>query len=82
MALLPLVLMILTSCKPEVVTETKTVTVYVEKFRDYDFSNVRCGDVVIHEGQTYMEIIINQAEMNEMCVTDIKAIKDTLNSDQ
>ena len=66
-------------CKPELITETKTVTVYVEKFRDYDFSSIRCGEVNLVVGETWLQLVINEREMTALCIADIESIKRTLN---
>lgn len=69
-------------CKPEVVTRTETVTVYVEKFKPFDFSAVRCDSVSINEGDKWLEVVINYQEMNAQCIADIESIKRILNDQQ
>lgn len=76
-ALIPL----LSNCsKTEVVKETVPVTVYVEKFRDYDFSQIRCEVVDIQAVDTWLEVVINQKEMIALCVADILTIRKTINT--
>lgn len=67
-------------CKPQVVTETETVTVYVEKFKPFDFSGITCDRITVNEGDKWLEVVINYDQMNAQCVADIESIKRILSN--
>lgn len=77
--MLSLVMMLSSCCKPEVVTKTETVTVYIPQYRDFDMSAIECGIVDIKKGDKWLEVVINQNEMLEKCVSSILLIERTLN---
>jgi hypothetical protein len=57
------------------------VNIYHEKYRDYDFSQVRCEVVDIQATDTWLEVVINQKEMIALCLSDIESVKRTINDE-
>lgn len=66
-------------CSPEIITRTDTVEIFVPQYIDFDFSKLRCGSVEVIKGVTWMELVINEREMNATCRADIELIKRTIN---
>ena len=79
--MLSLMMMLSGCCKPTVVTETETVTIYVPQYIPFDESLIECETVEIIRGDRYLEVIINQREMIDKCVSSIQAIINTVNNE-
>lgn len=80
--MLSLVMMLSGCCKPEIVTRTETVEVYVPQYRDYDFSTVECEQVKAQYGDKWLDALFSRDEMIDKCIASIETIERTLNHQQ
>jgi len=73
--------LLLTSCKPQVVKETETVTVYVPQYKEFDTSQLNCTRPELSIEMTWADALLALSEALDLCVSSVELVSKTLNDE-